>query len=147
MQAINTKFGMIYIEELEYDHHCPAKREEEDRIKIFDSLGRYLDYWTIDTLLEFATSANTTIEEEYESVIRNYKNADSLSAFCPDIRYATDDVEKMALFMQADYDLDIERQELIAMIFTKNRSGIEELVLANDFINKIGDWYILIEEY
>ncbi len=146
MKAINTKFGTIYIEDLEYDRHNPAGREEEDRIKIFDSLGRYLDYWTMDALMGIATSSDTTIEEEYQSIIHSCENADNLKDFCPDIRYATNDVEKMALFMQADYDLDIERQELIAMIFTKNRKGIEELVLSNDFINKIGDWYILIEE-
>ena len=146
MQAINTKFGMIYIEELEYDHHCPAKREEEDRIKVFDSLGRYLDYWTIEYLADCVEIDGISIEQAYQDIIARYKYVDSLGDLCPEIRYATNDVEKMALFMQADYDLDIERQELIAMIFTKNRKGIEEVVLANDFINKIGDWYILIEE-
>jgi hypothetical protein len=147
MKQINTKFGTIYIEDLEYDRHCPAMREEEDRIKVFDSLERYLDYWTIDTLTEFATSANTTLEAEYQEIIRMYENADSLHNLCPDIRYATNDVEKMALFMQADYALDIEGRDIVAMMFTKNVKELEELVLANDFVNKIGDWYILIEEY
>ena len=146
MRKIDTKFGTIYIEDLEYDHHNPAGREEEDRIKIFDSLERYLDYWNIDTLISFVENENTTLAEEYQKLIRGYEHANKLEALCPEIRYATNDVEKMALFMQADYDLDIERQDLIAMIFTKNRKGIEEAVLANDFINKIGDWYILIEE-
>jgi hypothetical protein len=147
MKKIDTKFGVIYIEDLEYDRHCPAMREEEDRIKIFDSLGRYLDYWTMEYLEDHAGMAGISIEQVYQDIIVYYKNADSLSVFCPDIRYATDDVEKMALFMQADYDLDIEGRELAAMIFTKNSKKLEELVLSNDFVNKIGDWYILIEEY
>ena len=146
MRKIDTKFGTIYIEDLEYDHHNPAGREEEDRVKTFDSLERYLDYWHIDTLLSFAENESTTLEEEYQKLIRWYENANKLEALCPEIRYATNDVEKMALFMYADYDLDIEASELVAMISTKNRKGIEELVLSNDFINKIGDWYILIEE-
>ena len=146
MRKIDTKFGTIYIEDLEYDRHCPTMREEEDRIKIFDSLGRYLDYWTIDTLMEIATSANTTIEDEYQSIIRNYENADNLSAFCPDIRYVTNDVEKMALFMQADDHWDIDGREIVAMIFDENNKGLEELILSNDYVNKIGELYILIEE-
>lgn len=146
MKTINTKFGTIYIEELEYDRHCPAKREEEDRIKIFDSLGRYLDYWTIDALMGIAESSNTTIEEEYHSIIHGYENADHLRDLCPDIRYATNDIEKMAMFMQADYDLDIDGRDVVAMIFTQDNKKLEELVLSSDFVNKIGDWYILIEE-
>lgn len=147
MKAINTKFGTIYIEDLEYDRHCPAMREEEDRIKIFDSLGRYLDYWSMECLEDFVESENKTLEEAYQDIFRRYEDADNLSTFCPDIRYATNDAEKMALFMQADYDLDIDGRELVAMIFTKNSKKLEELVLSNDFVNKIGDWYILIEEY
>ncbi len=147
MRKIDTKFGTIYIEDLEYDRHNPAGREEEDRIKIFDSLERYLDYWMIDTLMDFAEGENKTIEEEYQEVIRNYENADSLDVLCPDIRYKTNDVEKMAVFMQVDYDLDIDGRDIVAMMFDKNSNKLEELVLANDFVNKIGDWYILIEEY
>ena len=146
MKQINTKFGTIYIEDLEYDHHNPAGREEVDRIKVFDSLGRYLDYWTIEYLEDCVEVDGVSMKQAYQDIIDRYGYVDNLGDLCPEIRYATNDVEKMALFMQADYDLDIERQELIAMIFTKNHKGIEELVLANDFINKIGDWYILIEE-
>lgn len=147
MKQINTKFGTIYIEDLEYDHHNPAGREEEDRIKIFDSLGRYLDYWTIEHLEDCVEIDGTSMEQVYQEIIDRYEYVDNLCDLCPDIRYATNDVEKMALFMYADYDLDIETRELMAMVLTKNMKGLEELVIANDFINKIGDWYILIEEY
>lgn len=146
MRAIETKFGKIYIETLKHNNNCPADREYCDKVRVFDSLERYLDYWEMDTLLDFAENENKTLEEVYQDIIRNYENADSLDAICPDIRFETKDLAKMALFMKIDGGLDIEDRELVAMIFDQNDKGLEDAVLANDYINKIGDWYILVEE-
>lgn len=147
MRKIDTKFGTIYIEDLEYDHHNPAGREEEDRIKIFDSLERFLDYWSMDCIEDFVKNENKTYDEVYQEIVSRYEKAKDLDTLCPDIRYTTKDVEKMALFMQADDYLDIDGRELVAMIFEGNNQRIERLILENSYVNKIGDWYILVEEY
>ena len=51
MKEIKTKFGTIYIEEWEFDRHKPWQREEEDRIKIFDSNENYLDHFSADSIV------------------------------------------------------------------------------------------------
>ena len=147
MRKIDTKFGTIYIEDLEYDHHNPAGREEIDRIKVFDSLQRYMDVWTTDYFMGEMDYSGQTEQEVYQHLVERYEQTDDIWEVCPDIRFKTQDLEKMALFMQADGYLDIEGQEIVAMIFNTDSRSLEELVLSNDYVNKIGDWYILIEEY
>lgn len=146
MKTINTKFGTIYIEELEYDRHCPAKREEEDRIKIFDSNKNYMDYWSMELLYDQSETYEQTLERVYQSIIHRYEQADNLDAICPDIRFSTNDVVKFALFMKVDEYLDIEDQDLITMIF-HNPDKLEELVIKHEWVNKIGNTYLLIENY
>lgn len=146
MKTINTKFGTIYIEELEYDRHCPAKREEEDRIKIFDSDENYMDHWSMDILEDFARAENKTLEEVYQDIIRRYEDADNLDAICPDIRFDADDIEKFVLFMQVDGYLDVENQDLIFDIF-HSPDKLHEHIKGHEYVNRIGNHYLLIEEY
>lgn len=146
MRAINTKFGTIYIEELEYDRHCPAMREEIDRIKVYDSLERYMDCWTMDYFMGEMEYDGRTEQEVYQHLIDMYEKTNHLDTICPDVRFATDDIVKFALFMKVDEYLDIADRDLITMIF-HNPAKLEELVLENDYVNKIGDTYLLIEEY
>lgn len=146
MKAINTKFGTIYIEDLEYDRHCPAMREEEDRIKIFDSNENYMDVYTMECIEDFARMENKTLEEVYQEMIRRYEQADNLDAICPDIRFRTNDIVKLVLFMQVDRYLDMDNGELVAKILNEPDS-LEELIKGHEWVNKIGDTYLLIEEY
>lgn len=147
MKAINTKFGTIYIEDLEYDRHRPAWREEEDRIKVFDSNENYMDHWTIECLEEFARSDNKTLEEVYQDVIHKYEEADNLDEICPDIRFATDDLEKFVLFMSVDGYLEVRESKIIDAIFDDDQEELKRFITDNEFVNKIGDTYLLIEEY
>lgn len=41
--------------------------EEEDRIKVWDTNGRYVDYFPIETLLSAAEERRTSLREEYET--------------------------------------------------------------------------------
>lgn len=146
MRAIATKFGMIYIETLEYDRHCPTMREEEDRIKIFDSHKRYMDYWSMELVQDHCAAYEQTEEECYQDIIGHYVAADNLDAICPDIRFDTKDVVKLALFMMTDGYLEIDKSELIDMVLNNDLNALENLVLSNDWVNKVGDNYLLIEE-
>lgn len=146
MKQVNTKYGTIYIEDLEYDRHRPNWREEEDRIKIFDSDKNYMDCWHMDTLEDFARTENKTLEEVYQDIIRRYEDAEYLDEICPDVRFDTDDIEKFVLFMKVDGYLDIENQDLIFDIF-HNPDKLREHIKGHEWVNRIGNHYLLIEEY
>lgn len=148
MKEIKTKFGVIYIEDLEYDHHCPAMREEEDRIKIFDSDERYMDYWDMDMLYGEVEVTGKTLEEVYQEIIHRYEEADNLDAICPDIRFQTTDLEKFVLFAEVDGYLEVRESHIIDTMFSPN--GKETLlgyIKDHEYVNKIGDTYLLIEQY
>lgn len=147
MRAINTKFGTIYIETLEYDRHCPEMREEEDRIKIFDSREEYMDSWSMEIIQDHCKDEGKTEQEAYQELIDYYMNIDDINNICPDIRFTTDDVVKFALFLKTDGGLDIPDRYLIDMIFNNDLNGLDKLVLRNEWVNKVGNHYLLIEEY
>lgn len=74
MKEIKTKFGKLYIEDFEYDRHKPWIREEEDRIKLYDSKGRYFDYFPM---------TETVTKEEYSGYINFIETS-------PNIKYLLD---------------------------------------------------------
>ena len=146
MRKIDTKFGTIYIEDLEYDRHRTNWREEEDRIKIFDSDERYCDYWSMDTIIENAEYDQKTLEEEYEWIIEHYENADSLDCICPDMCYATKSFKEMYIYMCIAGYFDEDRRKNILQALD-NDDLTDDFLLSNEWVNHIGDYYILVSEY
>ena len=72
LNPVQTKFGLISVETL----ICP--RSEEERIKIYDSDDRYLDYIPLQTLIDSACEMETTIEEEYATRLKAFREEDSI---------------------------------------------------------------------
>ena len=72
LNPVKTKFGEISVETLMYP------REEEDRIKIYDSDMKYLDYFYLEQLYDNACEMETTIEEEYATRLRAFRDEDDL---------------------------------------------------------------------
>lgn len=72
LNPVQTKFGMISIETL----MCP--REEEERIKIYDSDDRYLDYIPLQSLIDSACEMGTTVEEEYAARLKAFREEDNI---------------------------------------------------------------------
>lgn len=72
LNPVQTKFGAISIETLIHP------RSEEDRIKIYDSDDRYLDYFSVEELYNRACEMETTIEEEYAARLRAFREEDNL---------------------------------------------------------------------
>lgn len=70
LNLVQTKFGLISIETL------INPRSEEDRIKIYDSDDRYLDYFSLEELFDAAAEMETTVEEEYASRLRAFREED-----------------------------------------------------------------------
>ena len=147
MKAINTKFGTIYIEDLEYDHHNPAGREEEDRIKILDSLERYMDYVSLDTLVDHAYVDGITQEESYNRLCKFYENAEHLNDIFPDnIMFATKSWKEMYVYMLAnDYFDDDMKQKISRAVWAEDLT--DDYLISNELVNVVGDYYVLVSEY
>lgn len=134
MVAVNTQVGVLYMEEID-------QREESDRIKLYDSEHRYFDYLPLENIAQEAIGSyckNVIAQlEKLETIdkilaflwIRAYTVSESWIDLLEDI-YGLDGYE---------YDLDNDR-------FVKLPDGeilTEEVIAKNDFVNKIGNTYVL----
>lgn len=129
LQPIETKFGTIYIEELN------SEREEIDRIKVFDSEQKYMDYYDISVLEDCAKELNITLQEEYQIRINNLKESDTIDVLVSSILFTWDFIT-VDWFEVADYlDIDYPNKQMV----------LDEL-WENEYVNKIGDYYIVVSE-
>ena len=115
LQAIETKFGTIYVEDLH------SQRPEEDRIKIFDSGMNYMDYFSLDSLESCAEEGGHTIEDELAIRVENFKQCDTIEDLVGSIFWTWD-------------------------FITKDPTEIEPYLESNEWLNQIGDYYIVIPE-
>ena len=139
MKQLTTKFGYIYIEDFEYDHHCPGQREEEDRIKIFDSDEKYLGYYTTDTIDSL---------EEYENLCNTIEGAETLDILLdcvseyPVMFYSTNHVETIAGMLLYGYFDD----ETIKELQETFGNWTDDVIHEHDFTNVIGDYHIVVTD-
>lgn len=122
MREINTKWGKIYIEDYEFDRHKPYQREEEDRIKLFDSDQRYLDYYPGDIS-----------REEYEDIIDGIEHSETLDNFLYEMQFYGTEKEV--------YDWIYETADIHEQFVDENGKPI------NEYINRIGNIYIVHEDF
>ena len=128
MRLIQTKFGPLYVEYF-------SQRTEKDRIKIFDSKKRYLDYFSIEYLEEHAKINKVTPYQQlnkYLSGIHDCSNVKNL------LNYLGICYEKVSLHWSVIANL---LEEITGYEYTT-----EEQLLSNEWINQIGDYYILVVE-
>ena len=123
MRKINNKNinGKFYIENFD-------EREEEDRVKIYDSDENYLDYLPIE-------EDDTPIEEQYN----NY--AEMLEQFKT--------IEEMMDWLVCDCEFIGNKEEMIDYLHDELNWELPSEdydPLKNEWINRIGDVYILISE-
>ena len=133
MRAIKTKFGTIYIEEWEFDHHKPWQREEEDRVKIFDSNENYLDYFSAELLEENAEDEGITPQELLDNHASMLINAKT--------------IEDLLDMLDLDYEFVGTKDETIAYLHDELNWDLpreDYNPLDNEWINKIGDYYIVV---
>lgn len=121
----NVNLGDFYIEEFD-------NREEQDRIKLYDSDFNYLDYLP----LERYDDEDPTFEEQYEGYIEKLEEfetvndlVDWLVCDCEFIGNKEDTIKY--LHEELNWDLPSE----------------EYNPLDNEWVNRIGDVYIVICEY
>lgn len=124
MRKINNKYlGNFYIEELE-------NREEHDRVKLFDSNENYLDYLS----LERYDDTDPTVEEQYRGYIEMLESFKTV----PDLMN----------WLVCDYDFIGNKSDAIKYVLTEwNLPDDECDPLDSEWVNRIGDTYIIISEY
>lgn len=129
LHQIKTNLGFIYVEPL------VGTREEEDRVKIFDSDTNYIDYIPVETLLMSAAEQNITVEEEYSTRLKAFREAETIK-------------DLMDLISQnwiSIVDNPFELEDKLDIKYTDEKRALHE-ILNNDYVNKVGQHYILMEE-
>lgn len=128
MRKINNKYlGNFYIEEFE-------NREEQDRVKLFDSDENYLDYLP----LEIYDDTDPTFEEQYTEYIKMLESFKT-------VKDLMDWLYICYTFIGSKEEVVTKWNEIYDYCNWKmnNDKDIED----NEWINRIGDVYILITEY
>lgn len=124
MRKINNNYlGDFYIEELE-------NREEQDRVKLYDSDENYLDYLP----LERYGDTDPTFEEQYDGYVEMLESFETV----PDLMD----------WLVCSCDFIGNKQDAIKYVLTEwNLPDDECDPLDNEWVNRIGDVYIIISEY
>ena len=128
MKSIKTPFGILYVEHFN-------NREEKDRIKIFDSQKRYLDYFSIEYLEESAKINKITPYQQLNKYLSGINN-------CSDIKNVLN-------YLSITYEKVSKHWTEIANLLeeiTGCEYKTEEQLMSNEWVNKIGKYYILICE-
>lgn len=135
MKKIETVFGILYIEE-END------RDETHRIKIFDSEMRYFDYYSLDYLEEGVTIASF-VEEQAKWIASRKSLDDLLEGLGIDSYSVSDDWSNL---LEDIYHGDAELVDGKWINKTDGSEITEQVIMENEWVNKIGNTYILICE-
>ena len=115
--------GKFYIENFD-------EREEQDRVKIYDSDENYLDYLPLDQI----DVDDTPIEEQYNNYI------EMLESFKT--------IEEMMDWLVCDCEFIGSKSDAIKYVLTEwNLPDDECDPLDSEWVNRIGDTYIVVSEY
>lgn len=150
---VATKFGNIYIEQPRAEY-----REEEDRIKIFDSKKRYIDYIPVDGMEEdeiCSAWANYVCylcnAEDFETLLNKLVGGDDNWSF-----HSEDLVEVMDMMKELEEwnglrDHILEELEkahpYTHLCFAAEHEHAIRLMEENEWILFIGDEIVLLYEY
>lgn len=120
MKEITLKFGgTIYME-------WYGEQEEEDRIKVFDSDQEYLDYFSVESL------------DETRSMYKGLSIQDILDVYA-DLMAEKESVEAFLDYLGVNW-----------LALYPNETALykaEGLEASNEWVNHIGKYYVLVDEY
>ena len=126
MRKINNKYlGNFYIEELE-------NREEQDRVKLYDSDEKYLDYLPLERYDDF----DPTEEEQYQGYIEmleSFKTVPDLMEWLVSSWEFIGDKDQTIKYLHEELNWDLPSEDYNP--------------LDNEWVNRIGDIYIVVSEY
>ena len=126
MRKINNNYlGNFYIEELE-------NREEKNRVKLFDSDYNYLDYLP----LERCDDTDPTFEEQYNDYVEMLESFKTV----PDLMdWLVCDCDSIG---NKDQTIEYLHEELNWDLPSEDYNPLD-----NEWVNRIGDIYIVVSEY
>ena len=128
LREINTPIGILYIEDFLF-------RVEDQRIKIYDSNKEYMDYISMDTIMDWSEEHHcscVTILEEYIKYLEKCSTVEKL-------------FEGLGVkYIEYSVEWKVVADKLVEDSEHQINSVIE--LLDNDFVNQIGDYYIYISE-
>ena len=126
MRKINNNYlGTFYIEELE-------NREEQDRVKLYDSDEKYLDYLP----LERCDDTDPTFEEQYDGYVKMLESFET--------------IEELLDWLVCDYEFFSTKDATIQYLHEElnwNLPSKDYNPLDNEWVNRIGDIYVVVSEY
>ena len=126
MRKINNKYlGNFYIEELE-------NREEQDRVKLYDSDEKYLDYLPLERYDDF----DPTEEEQYQGYIEMLESFKTV----PDLMEWI--VSSWEFIGDKDQTIKYLHEELNWELPSEDYNPLD-----NEWVNRIGDIYVVVSEY
>jgi hypothetical protein len=132
LKEIKTKFGSIYIEELF------SKREEEERIKIYDTNKEYMDYFSIEELQNTADEMKHSLRWEYCTRISNFEKAETI-----------EDLTQL-IYCGVGVNLItknwVEGAESLGLKVDKNPPRASHDFFNNEYVNRIGDYYVILSD-
>ena len=141
MRELTTKFGTLYIEEPD------DLRRGDDRYVIEDSLHRWFDYFTIESVEE-GWSDYEAFYNELKEKFAKLKDPDELLDYLSIDAYTVskdwgDLLED--IYGEGEYFWDEETNSYYTEMEDGARIDItREVLLDNEYVNVIGDWYILV---
>ena len=126
MRKINNNYlGIFYIEKLE-------NREEQDRVKLYDSDKKYLDYLP----LERCDDTDPTFEEQYDSyveMLESFKTVYDLMSYLVCACEFIGNRDRTIEYLHKELNWDLPSEDYNP--------------LDNEWVNRIGDIYIVVSEY
>ena len=127
MRKINNKNinGKFYIENFD-------EREEKDRVKIYDSDENYLDYLPLDQI----DVDDTPIEEQYNNYVEMLEQCKTIEEM---MDWLVCDCEFIG---NKDRTIEYLHEELNWDLPSENYNPLD-----NEWVNRIGDTYIVVSDY
>ena len=127
LKLINNKNinGNFFIENFD-------EREEKDRVKIYDSDENYLDYLPLDQI----DVNDTPIEEQYNNYVEMLEGFKTIEEM---MDWLVCDCEFMG---NKDQTIEYLHKELNWDLPSKDYNPLD-----NEWVNRIGDTYIVVSEY
>ena len=124
LQTIKTNYGTFYIEKIGF-------QEENERIKIYDSEKRYMDYFNMEHVEDVAEINCISPEEYMADTIHKMKNLNS--------------VEELMDYLCISWEcMSDDWKDIANYLSPENPEKTEQNLLENEWINKIGDYYIVV---
>lgn len=136
MIELTTKIGSLFVEEID-------NREENERIKVYDGLGRYFDYFSVEDIRK----DRNALKKFYEQLKLNLKKIENIDTLLNYFGISNCTAStKWEDLLEDIYDDYAEYHDGDWIDITDDSIITEKTIMANEWVNKIGETYIFIGE-